>query len=227
MATNGSTARNKNNCENVFPAVTGFLPAGKVLDLSIRTQGSPAGSCTGPFVAISDVKERWCNSGVNPITGNFIDGPVNCVLATGVKLTSQEANASAVPFDFNVRQTVNTSPCTGGGNQDAGKATIDIFGSNTFTVANVDRNSLSCGGSLDPKDLVPLTNCTESNVNDDGFPDLSCQVATCPVFGPSLANPDADFVTAFCTGRLNPAPGSKPGTLGTQILGIDPSVRIN
>jgi hypothetical protein len=61
MSTNGSTARNKNNCENVFPAdpdVTG-LPAGKVLALTIQTQGSAAGSCTGPFVAISNVEERW------------------------------------------------------------------------------------------------------------------------------------------------------------------------
>jgi hypothetical protein len=228
MSTNGSTARNKNNCENVFPAdptVTG-LPAGKVLDLTIRTQGSAAGFCTGPFVAISDVKERWCNSGVDS-SGNFIDGPVNCVLSTGVILTSQGANASAVPFDFNVRQTVNTSPCSGGGNQDAGKANIDILGGKNFITANIDKNSLFCGGSLDPADLVQLKNCTESNVTDDGFPDLSCQVATCPNFGPGLANPNADFVTAFCTGRLNPAPGSKPGTLGTQILGIDESVRIN
>ena len=227
MATNGSTAKNKNNCENVFPAdstVTG-LPAGKVLELTIRTQGSAAGSCTGPYVAISDVKERWCNSGVGS-SGNFIDGPVNCVLPTGVKLTSQEANASAVPFDFNVRQTVNTSACSGGGNQDAGKATIDIFGSNTFTVANVDQSSLACGGSLDAADLAPLRNCIPGDLNGDGFPDLSCQVATCPNFGPGLANPNNDFVTAFCTGRLNPVPGGKPGT-GTQILGIDDSVKIN
>jgi hypothetical protein len=153
-------------------------------------------------------------------------------LSTGVKLTSQEANVSTVPFDFNVRQTVNTSPCTGGGNQDAGKANIDIFGSNIFTVANVDKSSLACGGSLDPAALQvhPLTqlkNCTESgDLNGDGFPDLSCQVATCPDFGPSLANTTANFVTAFCTGRLNPVPGGKPGT-GTQILGIDDSVKIN
>jgi hypothetical protein len=160
----------------------------------------------------------------------FTGDPVNCVLPSGAKLTSGEANASAVPFDFNVRQTVNTSPCTGGGGQDAGKANIDLFGTNTLILANVDKNSLRCGGSLDPNavhPLVPLTNCTESNVNNDGFPDLSCQVATCPDFGPSLANPNTNFVTAFCTGRLNPPPGSKPGTLGTQILGIDESVKIN
>jgi hypothetical protein len=228
MATNGSTARNKNNCENVFPAdptVTG-LPAGKVLDLTIRTQGSAAGFCTGPFAAISNVEERWCNGGVDPTTGAFTDGSVNCVLPTGFKRTSQEANASAVPIDFNVRQTVNTSPCTGGGNQDAGKATIDIFGSNIFTVANVDQSSLNCGGSLDPLDLAPLKNCTQSDLNGDGFPDLSCQVATCPNFGPGLANPNTNVVTAFCTGQLNPVPGGKPGS-GTQILGIDPSVKIN
>ena len=95
MATNGSTARNKNNCENVFPtdlAVTG-LPKGKVLDLTIRTGGSAAGACTGPFVAISNVKERWCNGGV--INGAFTGADVNCVLPTGVKLTSNEANAPA------------------------------------------------------------------------------------------------------------------------------------
>jgi hypothetical protein len=226
MNINGSTTRNKNNCENVFPAdtVTG-LPAGKVLDLTIRTEGSAAGPCTGPYVAISDVKERWCNGGVDP-DGSFNGDPVNCVLPSGVKLTGGEANASVVPFDFNVRQTVNTSLCTGGGggNQDAGKANIDIFGTNTFIVANVDKNSLFCGGSLDR--LEHLTNCTESNVSNDGFPDLSCQVATCPDFGPSLANPNTNFVTAFCTGRLNPVPGGKPET-GTQILGTDESVKIN
>jgi len=231
MATNGSTARNKNNCENVFPAdptVTG-LPAGKVLDLTIRTQGTAADACAGPFVAISNVKERWCNGGVNPITGDFTDASVNCVSPTGFKQTSREAIASAVPFDFNVRQTVNTSPCSGGGKKDVGKANIDIFGGKNFITANVDTNSLFCGGSLDPNAVHPptqLKNCTPSNVTDDGFPDLSCQVATCPDFGPSLANATEEFVTAFCTGRLNPPPGGKPGT-GTQILGIDDSVKIN
>jgi hypothetical protein len=220
MATNGSTARNKNNCENVFPAdptVTG-LPAGKVLDLTITTQGSAAGFCTGPFVAISNVKERWCNSGADS-SGDFINGPVNCVSSTGLKLTSQEANASAVPFDFNVRQAVNTSPCGGGGKVDRGQANIDVFGSNTFNVANIDLRSADQGN---PNPLAcegqTLVCGTATDLNRDGFLDLPCQAATCPFFGPALASPGATQTTATCTGQLKS---------GTQILGIDDSVKIN
>jgi hypothetical protein len=221
MSTNGSTARNKNNCEDVFPAdptVTG-LPAGKVLDLTIRTQGSAAGFCTGPFVAISDVKARWCNGGVNPTTGDFTGALVNCVSSTGLKLTSQEANASAVPFDFNVRQVVNTSPCGGGGNVDRGQANIDVFGSNTFNVANIDLRSADQGN---PNPLAcegqTLVCGTATDLNRDGFLDLPCQAATCPFFGPALASPGARQTTATCTGQLKS---------GTQILGIDDSVKIN
>jgi hypothetical protein len=217
MSTNGSTARNKNNCENVFPQLvdpvthTVILPAGKVLDLTITTQGSPAGFCTGPYVAISNVNERWCNAGVN-FSGNLIDfneGPVNCVSSTGLKLTSGEANAGVVPFDFNVRQTVNTSTCKNA--SDHGVATIDIFGRNTFNVANVDLSSLKCEGA-------PLTGCTQV-LNVDGFSDLiGCKVDTCPLFGPALADPNATTVTATCTGQLKS---------GTAILGTDDSVKIN
>ena len=120
-----------------------------------------------------------------------------------------------MPFDFNVRQTVNTSLCSGGGSKDKGKANIDIFGSNTFNVNNIAVNTLVCEG----QNKVVCGAATD--LNGDGFLDRACQIPTCPAFGPALGdltpNPDGT-VAVTCTGELNS---------GTQILGTDPSVNIN
>jgi hypothetical protein len=78
------------------------------------------------------------------------------------------------------------------------------------------QNPLSCEG----QSLV--CSKTASDLNGDGFLDLSCQAATCPAFGPNLGtlplNPDGTSVAVTCTGQLKS---------GTQILGTDPSVKIN
>src|SRR5262249_23683628 len=148
--------------------------------------------------------KRWCNS------GDFANSPVDCTPPSGVTRRSGEVATSAVPFNFDVQQTVNTSPtnCKGGKSIDKGGATVHIFGSSTFDVALVDLliSPPSCEGA-------PLTGCTTSNANGDGFPDLTCNVATCPTFGPTLGklprNPDGT-VTATCTGQL---------TSGTKALG--------
>ena len=202
--------RNRNKCEAVFPNgdSTG-LPAGKVLDLTVTTEGLPL-QCQGPFVAISKVKERWCNS------GNFLDSAVDCTPPSGVTRRSTENVASAVPFDFDVQQTVNTSPtnCKGGKSIDKGGARVDILGSGTFNVANVNLPLLSCEGAQ-------LHDCTPGDLNGDGFSDLACQVATCPTFGPALGalprNPDGT-VTATCTGQLN----SETVILGIADVSVSP-----
>jgi hypothetical protein len=194
----------------VFPVLkqgnTVILPAGKVLAMSITTDGS-TGACKGPFVAISNVAERYCNS------GDLTNGAVDCTPPVGPKRTTTPAttvNPSAVPFDFDVPQTVNTSPtqCKNLSSNDKGFAKVNIFGSNTFDVNNIDQTPpVQCEGA-------PLVCDTPVDLNGDSFPDLPCRVATCPAFGPNLGllprNADRT-VTATCTGQLNS---------GTQILGI-------
>jgi hypothetical protein len=208
----GIAGLTQNQCNQVFPQIkqknTVILPAGKVLDLTITTEGS---ACTGPFVAISNVKERYCNDGFSGLG-------VDCTPTGGPGGTTTEAttvNPSAVPFDFAVTQTVNTSPtfCKGGKSIDKGQATVSIFGAaNTFNVANIDQSSLECEGAS-------LTCDTPTDLNNDGILDLPCRVNTCPTFGPALGQLPRiapGVVSATCTGQLNPV-GTAPGT---QIVGI-------
>ena len=212
----GGMTLNKHNCEAVFPVDSSGLPKGKVLEFTVTTDNS---SCTGAYNAISQVKHRECNSGVDS-SGNFINATAACISSTGVIRKSTQLAVPTVPFDLNVRQSINTSPCSGGGNLDRGKANIDILGANTFNVANIDLSKqasqkLQCEGA-------PLVCGTATDLNGDGFLDLPCQVATCPTFGPALGtlplNPDGTTVAVTCTGQLKS---------GTQILGTDPSVKIN
>jgi len=178
--------RNINKCTTVFP--NGILPANQVLDVSFTT------NTDGSYVHISDTKARWCNS------GDLSNSNVDCQPPSGVVRKTDEQAPSAVPFAFNVRQTVNTSPkdCKGGTTIDKGSASIDVFGSPTIHVADIDLTSLTCEG-------VPVTCGDPTFLNSDGFPDRACSVPTCPTFGPALGklprNPDGT-VTATCTGAL-------------------------
>ena len=61
----GITGYGTDTCKNVFPALDNGLLKGQVLDFTVTTEGT---QCTGPFVAISDVKERYCNSGEPSVT---------------------------------------------------------------------------------------------------------------------------------------------------------------
>jgi hypothetical protein len=200
---------NDNQCNNVFPAVSGIFSAGQVVDVTVTTDAD------GAFVSVTDLHKRWCNS------GDFANSLAECTVS-GVTLGTKEVVTSAVPFQFDVVQTVNTSPtfCKGGKSIDKGGANVDIFGSPTFNVANVDLSSLFCEGA-------PLTGCTTKDLNNDGFPDLACNVATCPTFGPTLGtlttNPDGT-VTATCTGELNPPVAGQPGTaiLGFGNVAVSP-----
>ena len=198
-------------CNQVFKEIKQknivIMPAGKVLDVTITTEGSTLGPCTGPFVAISDVKERYCNGG---LSGSGVD----CTPPGGLRLVTTDGttvNPSAVPFDFEVTQTVNTSPsfCKGGSPLDKGQAKVNIFGAANFDVAKINPSSLECEG-------VPLQCDQPSDVSSppDGVLDLPCRVNTCPDFGPNLGQLPRiapGVVTATCTGQLNS---------GTQIVGI-------
>jgi hypothetical protein len=207
---------NKNQCQAVFPLLSKgnavILPAGKVLDMSITTDGS-TGPCKGPFFAISNVAERYCNS------GDLTNGAVDCTPSAGPTRTTTPGTTvqtSVVPFDFDVPQTVNTSPtfCKGGNAIDKGQAKLNIFGSNFFAVDNVDQTSLLCEGaslSCDPA----------ADLNGDGIPDLPCRVNTCPKFGINLGQlpRNADrTVTATCTGQLD----SGTAILGTADVAVSP-----
>jgi hypothetical protein len=201
----GITGYGTDTCKNVFPALDNGLLKGQVLDFTVTTEGT---QCTGPFVAISDVKERYCNSG----EPSSYPGAVDCTPSPDVKRTTNPATTvltSAVSFDFDVRETVNMK-CNG---NKQGNVNIDILGSASFDVANVDTSSLFCGGSVEPADLAPLSHCMIQDKNHDGFPDLACKADACPNFAPGLA-PSAQngTATALCTGHLLQS--------GTEIVGI-------
>jgi hypothetical protein len=199
----------QNQCNQVFPKIkqgnTTILEAGKVLDLTITTEGS-TGACQGPFVAISNLKERYCSDQLSGLGVDCNPGTTTTQATT--------VNPSAAPFDFAVTQTVNTSPtfCKGGSPVDKGQATVSIFGSNTFDVTKIDQTNqaaqpLECEGA-------PLTCGTPTDLNNDGILDLPCRVFTCPNFGPNLGQLPRiapGVVSATCTGQLNS---------GTQIVGI-------
>jgi hypothetical protein len=200
------------NCTTVFPPDAN-LSAGQVLNFTITTEGP---QCTGAFVAISDVKERYCNSGE---PSNY-PGAVDCTPGGSTRRTTNPdttALTSVVPFDFDVRQTVNVKPCNG--DNDKGNANIDILGSASFDVASA--TVLACGGSVEPGDLAPLSDCKTQDVNHDGFPDLACKVDTCPVFQEALGalpRNDDGTVTATCTGQLQ----SGTGILGFADVKVTP-----
>ena len=185
----GIPGMGSDTCTNVFPARTDIgLLAGQVLDLTVTTKGV----CTGPFVSISSLKERYCNGGFN--NELFDCGPEGNTRTTNPATT---VLPTAMTFDFDVRQTVNTKPCKGPNDQ--GNANIDILGSNSFDVADMNVSSVRCEGA-------PLFQCMTKDTNHDGIPDLACKVNTCPTFGPALGklekNPDGRTVTAICTGLL-------------------------
>jgi hypothetical protein len=197
-------------CAKVFPALPNGLLAGQVLDLTVTTKGVPQ-KCEGPFVAISNLKERYCNSG-DP---SSYPGAVDCTPIEGPTRTTNKDTTdltSAVAFDFDVRQTVNRK-CQG---NKQGNVNIDILGSAFFAVDDVDPLSLACGGSF-AEDLAPLSHCMIQDTNHDGFPDLACKVDACPIFAPGLAASDG-IATAVCTGKLNS---------GTGIHGTDDNVKVN
>ena len=156
--------------------------AGQVLDFTVTTKGA---QCTGPFVAISDVKERYCNSESLSLPQERLIVPRQRDLT---RTTNPDTTVltSAVSFDFDVRQTVNMK-CQG---NKQGNVNIDILGSASFDVANVDTSSLFCGGSLEAADLAPLFHCMIQDKNHDGFPDLACKADACPNFAPGLAASD-------------------------------------
>jgi hypothetical protein len=200
--------RNKNKCELAFP--DGILPKNKILDVTFRT--NPDGS----YFQIGETKTRSCNS------PNLNNSAVQCIAAnTGVVHRTNEAADSAVPFEFNVRQTINTTTCKTG-DTDKGNANIDIFGSNTIHVVDIDVSSLRCGGA-DPLKREDLQCDPPKDLNRDGFPDLTCKVDTCPNFGPELGkltpNPDGT-VTATCTGSLKPP--SNQAILGFDEVAVSP-----
>jgi hypothetical protein len=218
----GIAGLDKNNeCNQVFPKLqkqnTLILPAGKVLELTVTTDGS-TGPCKGPFVALSNIKERYCNDG-------FSGGGVDCTPTQGpTRTTTPETtvNPLAVPFDFTVTQTVNTSPtfCKGGNPIDKGQAKVNIFGrANSFDVTNIDQTPpvaqpLQCEG-------VPLVCDPPTDLNGDDVLDLPCRVNTCPDFGPNLGRlprNDDRTVTATCTGQLN----SGTAILGTADVAVSP-----
>jgi len=69
-------------------------------------------------------------------------------------------------------------------NKDNGIAKFTIFGSTSVDVTQINQDSLLLEGQ---KVINPATDCSQSDVDNDGFPDLSCSVPTCPILGPNLA----------------------------------------
>src|SRR4030095_6899213 len=116
-----------NQCTNLFPLepVTLGLAAGQLLHASYIKNA-------GLFVTIGQTRVRGCNA----------DDP-NGDCGPGNKGASGGSSEGGVPFEFAFRQTVNTSPgfCRKG-DVDRGNINMDVFGSSTFSVANVDVGSL-------------------------------------------------------------------------------------
>jgi hypothetical protein len=229
----GITGIRSDTCTDVFPAINGFQK-GQVLDFTVITKG--AHQCTGPFVAISNVRERYCNGGFN-------SGPVDCTPIEGPEIDGEGDNHDVVAAlsrldkRFLGRQeernggkedevrTRTTNPLTTVlpsvvpfdfkcRPNDRGNANIDILGSASFDVADIIVSSLRCEG-------VPLHDCVTKDVNYDRFPDLACKIDTCPTFGPELGqlpkNPHGT-VTAICTGLLK----SGQGIQGLQEVRVTP-----
>jgi hypothetical protein len=190
----GITGIGRDTCTDVFPAVNGFQK-GQVLDFTVITKGPPPddihhgeirNQCTGAFVAISNVRERYCNGGFGggpvdctPIEGPEIagDGDDHDVVAALSRPDKRPATRttnplttvlpSVVPFDFKCRPNHR------------GNDNIDILGSASFDVADIIVSSLRCEG-------VPLHDCMTKDVNYDRFPDLACKIDTCPGFQEAL-----------------------------------------
>lgn len=208
--------RNANKCADVFSFDQNLpnLVAGQILFFTVTTQPDPGGqACTGKSVLMSDVQEKMCNSG----PPSFNNPEPDCLPGGGITRRSTVQLDTAVPFEFDVRQTVNTSPtnCKGGKNIDKGSATLEVSGSHILHVSDIT-TPVTCEG----EDLVCDT--PPSDLNGDGFPDLSCKIATCPNFGPNLAklpkNPDGT-VTASCRGQLN----SGQAILGFGNIAVSPN----
>ena len=212
----GITGIGRDTCTDVFPAVNGFQK-GQVLDFTIITKGPH--QCTGAYVAISSLRERYCNGGFGggpvdctPIERPEIDGEgddhdvVAALSLLGKRfLGSQEERNGGKEDEVRTRTTnplttvlPSVVPFDFKCRPDRGNDNIDILGSASFDVADIIVSSLRCEG-------VPLHDCMPKHVNHDRFPDLACKIDTCPVFQEALGalpkNPD-ETVTAICTGLL-------------------------
>jgi len=194
---------NDNQCTSNFLA-QGGLAAGQLLQASFTKDAN------GLYQTIGTTSVRGCNSDVPN---------VDCTPPGGVNRLSDGPSPSGVPFDFNIRQTVNTSPgnCKNSTAIDKGQATMDIFGSSTFSVANIDVSSLQCNGQ------TGVTCGGLTNLNGDAFADRTCQIPTCPNLGPNLGQlpKNADgTVTMTCTGKLLGPAGQ--AIVGTEEVNTSP-----
>jgi hypothetical protein len=124
-----------------------------------------------------------------------------CIVGRGTNVHFATIAGSAGSF---LPVTVGVSPSTintaCGGNKDQGDVTLTIFGSKEVDVTQINQSSLRL------ETTVAVGSCSApTDVNADGFPDLTCKVPSCPALGPLLfahENPDKT-VDIQVTGQLN------------------------
>ena len=205
-------------CGTVFPDDTGLggsgLAVGQVLNVSVTTTGP---SCDGDvIVEHSSIATRFCNS------GSFnVSDPSRCLFGTG---NDREVASITGETDVFLPVEVEVSPETINvkcdGNKDNGKVGMTIPGSDTVDVERINPATLTfaglsvikVGGSCD----------ASTDVNEDGFLDLTCSVPSCPDLGPILEaerSDDDGTVTIKVTGSLY----SRTEIRGEDTVGTSPS----
>jgi len=175
----------------VFPA-TANLAAGQVLKATLVSTGS---TCSGAVVDVSQISTRFCNPGsfnpnATPFCGNTstphaVAGTTTVFLPVDIAVSPQTINVACQP------------------KKDNGIVKFTIFGSTSVDVTQINQSSLALEGQ---KVVQPAKNCSESDVNGDGFLDLSCSVPSCPTLGTNLGNeqPNQDGTSNIeLTGSLN------------------------
>jgi hypothetical protein len=172
MNLDGITSLPNGKCGDVFPATT-QLAEGQVLNVTAIVEGL---SCNGQLVEHGPIVIRYCNS------GKFDPTIASKCIFPGKQVAKITGTTSVfIPVAVEVSpETVNVK-CSP--NKDQGDVRFTIFGGELLDVTRINQSSLQIEGVP-----LPPSSCDSPTfVNSDTFPDLTCQIPSCPDLGPALA----------------------------------------